>query len=129
MNLSIQFDFDLFIFKIGEIFMKQVFIHYDPMKTNNDQFHKNHFILNDPYLLHNLLLVKSFFNYLFNFSSIDGRPDSPISEPEITTNSNKSKWEIRLPELLNSTVGPDRQVNQYTYIIHLFSFNNSFLET
>jgi len=91
--------------------MRQVFIHYNPMKTIKDQFHKNHFILNDQYPLHNLLVKFFQLPIKFLFSLLDGRPDSPISEPEINSNSNKSKWEIRLPELLNSMVGPDRQVN------------------
>jgi hypothetical protein len=58
---------------------------------------------------------------------IGERPDSPISELEIDSNINKPKWEIRLPELLNSMVGPDRQVN-----IHQktnFLFDHFFLET
>ena len=42
------------------------------------------------------------------------------------SNSNKPKWEIRLPQLLNSTVGPDRQVilrdslSHHQFILHLF---------
>jgi hypothetical protein len=38
------------------------------------------------------------------------RPKSPINQPQLDPYINKSKWEIRLPELLNGTVGPDRQV-------------------
>jgi len=37
---------------------------------------------------------------------------SPGERPESPNPANKSKWEIRLPELLNSTVGPDRQVQK-----------------
>ena len=40
----------------------------------------------------------------------ENHSESPISEIEPESNRNKSKWEIRLPELLNSMVGPDRQV-------------------
>jgi hypothetical protein len=47
----------------------------------------------------------------FSFIFIGEIPSSPIHEPELDLNPNKSKWSIRLPELLNSTVGPDRQVN------------------
>ncbi|CAF1087379.1 unnamed protein product [Adineta steineri] len=36
-------------------------------------------------------------------------PRSPIIPSQANINSLKSKWEIRLPELLNTTVGPDRQ--------------------
>lgn len=45
----------------------------------------------------------------------DRRLESPISEIEPESNRNKSKWEIRLPELLNSMVGPDRQVRMKNY--------------
>ncbi len=35
---------------------------------------------------------------------------SPTFQPQHDSNSTKPKWEIRLPQLLNTTVGPDRQV-------------------
>lgn len=38
-------------------------------------------------------------------------PRSPILQLQSSVNVAKSKWEIRLPQLLNSTVGPDRQVS------------------
>jgi len=41
---------------------------------------------------------------------------------ETDSNINKSKWEIRLPELLNTMVGPDRQVNTKKKIIMIDKF-------
>ncbi|CAF0918772.1 unnamed protein product [Rotaria sordida] len=35
-------------------------------------------------------------------------PRSPIVQPQSDSNTAKSKWAIRLPELLHGTVGPDR---------------------
>ena len=40
------------------------------------------------------------------------RPPSPIYQFEIDPNTSKSKWQIRPAQLLNSMVGPDRQVNK-----------------
>jgi hypothetical protein len=37
-----------------------------------------------------------------------------MDQSEFDLNTSKSKWEIRLPELLNGTVGPDRQVIENT---------------
>ncbi|CAF4333112.1 unnamed protein product [Rotaria sp. Silwood2] len=34
---------------------------------------------------------------------------APIYQPQVALNTSKSKWEIRLPQLLDGTVGPDRQ--------------------
>ena len=55
---------------------------------------------------------------------IKERPQLPIIQSQINTNTSKSKWEIRPPELLSCMVGPDRQVklekkNLY-FIIYLF---------
>ncbi|CAF3454505.1 unnamed protein product [Rotaria sp. Silwood1] len=36
-------------------------------------------------------------------------PRSPTFQAQSDSNATKSKWAIRLPELLNTTVGPDRQ--------------------
>ncbi|UJR38119.1 hypothetical protein I4U23_030798 [Adineta vaga] len=51
--------------------------------------------------------------YLERSSSIEKpaeeTPRSPIILPQAERNVIKPKWEIRLPQLLNSTVGPDRQ--------------------
>jgi hypothetical protein len=115
-----------FLLKIGEIFMRQVFILYNPMKKNKDQLHKNNFILNHEHQLNNLQVksIETFIEFLIYF--IVERPDSPISESQIDTNTNKSKWEIRLPELLNSMVGPDRQVNKKKTMIHKFDLIISF---
>ncbi|CAF2640836.1 unnamed protein product [Rotaria sp. Silwood2] len=35
-------------------------------------------------------------------------PRSPTLQPQSDSNATRSKWAVRLPELLNSTVGPDR---------------------
>ncbi len=45
---------------------------------------------------------------------------SPTFQPQHDSNSTKPKWEIRLPQLLNTTVGPDRQVISLNQNILLF---------
>ncbi|CAF3828419.1 unnamed protein product [Rotaria sordida] len=35
--------------------------------------------------------------------------NTPIYQSQVISNTPKSKWEVRLPQLLNGTVGPDRQ--------------------
>jgi hypothetical protein len=51
-------------------------------------------------------------------------PRSPLFYAQFDSNSTKPKWEIRLPQLLNSTVGPDRQVILLikTFSTYCFSF-------
>ncbi|CAF4400855.1 unnamed protein product, partial [Adineta steineri] len=45
---------------------------------------------------------------------IQERSLSPTYQLPIDSNAAKSKWAIRLPELLSSTVGPDRQKRNIT---------------
>ncbi|CAF3295916.1 unnamed protein product [Rotaria socialis] len=56
--------------------------------------------------------------YLNKQSSIENplkeNPRSPILLPQSDSNPGKSKWAIRLPDLLNTTVGPDRQKRDST---------------
>ena len=63
-----------------------------------------------------------------NHFLLDQRSESPVVEVESETNKLKTKWEIRLPELLDSMVGPDRQVKMRTILVLLF-LQLSLLET
>ncbi|CAF1238593.1 unnamed protein product [Rotaria sp. Silwood1] len=42
------------------------------------------------------------------------RSYAPMYQSQVVSNTSKSKWEIRLPQLLNGTVGPDRQKRDFT---------------
>ena len=59
------------------------------------------------------------------FIRVEEPSRSPTFHSQFDSNSNKPKWEIRLPQLLNSTVGPDRQVT--LFISHLFSIYSAFI--
>lgn len=86
------------------------------MMNQNFQ-HNNHFILIENHQLKNLHVEYFHSNlfFIYHLTFIEESPRSPTFHAQYDPNSSKPKWEIRLPQLLNTTVGPDRQV------IHTFS--------
>lgn len=71
-----------------------------PLKPDNDNEQLKSSI-NQPFYLNR----KPSFDKPF-----DENPRSPIFQRSSDSTSSKPKWDVRLPQLLNSTVGPDRSV-------------------
>lgn len=67
---------------------------------------------------------RRFFQFRFFIGCfLEEKAASPPLSPQPKSNPLKPKWEIRLPQLLNGTVGPDRQVRnarvQWSLVISL----------
>jgi hypothetical protein len=91
------------------------------MISNHQQ--NNHFTSIDNHPLKNLWVKSNFvLNSFDELNYLGEQLRSPTFEPKHDSNSTKPKWEIRLPQLLNTTVGPDRQV-----ISHLQNISSSFI--